>query len=111
QTKEELGQEFNLSEDQMQSDTLRVTSVSPKELLAQLEEQGFKQLAVCGGSSIYQQFLEAGIVDELILTVEPALFGQGVNLFKKPLQKKLKLIESKQINNQGTLLCTYECKN
>jgi dihydrofolate reductase len=43
---------------------------------------GDKDIAVCGGASIAQQYLSAGLVEELQLHVLPVLLGQGLRLFE-----------------------------
>ena len=40
-------------------------------------------------------FIEAGVVDTIYLTVEPIIFGKGINLFNKEMLHHLKLIDSK----------------
>lgn len=62
---------------------LLYTDLPAKELVEEVQEAGFKQLAICGGASIYRMFLEAGLVDKLYLTIEPVLFGGGVKLFEE----------------------------
>ena len=37
---------------------------------------------VLGGGYVYQSFLEAGLVDEIYLTIEPIEHGEGIPLFK-----------------------------
>ncbi len=87
----------------------RTFSGQPQALIDQLSKEGFTQLAVCGGASTYSTFLQAGVVDKIYLTVEPILFGDGVKLFNQafwPL-KKLSLVKTTQLNQQGTLLLEY----
>lgn len=89
---------------------VEMTQDDPKTLVEKLEQRGFTEVAVCGGSSIYTMFLEAGVVDTLYLTIEPILFGAGVSLFNKPITKKLELIEEKKVGN-GTLFLEYKVLN
>jgi dihydrofolate reductase len=44
---------------------------------------GTKNVYVVGGASIDQQLLEAGLVDELWITVVPVLLGDGIRLFER----------------------------
>ena len=62
---------------------------SPKEILAQLNKNGSKNLYIDGGKTI-QSFLRKGLIDELIITRIPIILGGGIPLFSK-LQKPLKL--------------------
>ena len=84
----------------------RVTqvSLSPAELLTRLYELGVEQLAVCGGSSVYTQFLHAGVVDRLYLTIEPVLFGQGISLFNHHLENKIELVQVHDLSAQTKVL-------
>ena len=67
------------------------TSEDPKQLLARLEGEGVESVAVIGGSKVYSQFLEEGLVTDLYLTVEPVMFGSGVPLAQldTPVQMEL----------------------
>lgn len=71
---------------------VETTAIPPAELIAKLEREGVKELAVCGGAAIYSMFMEAGVVDLIYLTIEPIIFGSGIPLFKKPLNAKLELV-------------------
>ena len=79
------------------------TSESVPDLVARLKSENVPVLAVCGGATVYSQFLAAGLVDELFLTVEPVLFGEGVPLASGFGRIDLKLVESKPLGG-GILL-------
>jgi dihydrofolate reductase len=51
-------------------------------LVVALAERGMKHLYIDGGQTV-QAFLEAGLVDELIITRIPVLLGQGIPLFSQ----------------------------
>ncbi|MEM7111495.1 MAG: dihydrofolate reductase family protein [Chloroflexota bacterium] len=53
---------------------------SPHEIVSQLNQRGFTHLYIDGGQ-VVQQFLQEGLVDELIITVIPVLLGKGIPLF------------------------------
>ncbi len=92
---------------------LIATALPPAELVSQLEAEGVTHLTICGGSSIYTQFLQADLVDRLHLTVEPVVFGSGISLFSdaiaKPLQQAWMLREQRLLNDDSILL-TYDRK-
>ncbi len=85
---------------------VEVTQKEPKDLLRDLEARGFKEVAICGGATIYTMFMEAGVVDKLYLTIEPVLFGSGMTLFNKKFDRKLKLISMSKLG-EGTILLEY----
>ena len=90
-----------------QYEGVQVTQAEPEALLKELESKGYKEVAVCGGSTIYTMFMEAGVVDKLYLSVEPVLFGQGMTLFNKELDVKLVLVQERKLGEQ-TLLLEYD---
>jgi dihydrofolate reductase len=90
--------------DEFRVDGVEATNESPVELVARLENDGVEALAVCGGASIYALFMDAGVVDELYLTIEPLLFGTGVPLFSSELDCKLSLLDLEKLNEHSVLL-------
>lgn len=83
---------------------VEMTDKSPEELLQDLEARGFKEVAICGGSSIYTMFMKSGLVEEIYITLEPRLFGSGIKLFNDKVSAKLSMIESKQLSPDVLLL-------
>ena len=84
------------------------TNSSPETLIKNLEEKGEKECCIAGGKSIYEQFLNLALVDELHLTLEPIIFKSGINLadhLKEDLQ--LELINTEKLND-STLLLKYQ---
>lgn len=51
-------------------------------LLATLAERGMQHLYIDGGQTI-QAFLDAGLINELVITRIPVLLGQGIPLFSQ----------------------------
>lgn len=49
-------------------------------VLGRLALRGVKSLMVEGGASVIASFLDSGLCDAVIVTVTPALFGQGLAL-------------------------------
>jgi dihydrofolate reductase len=88
--------------------SLEFVSEQPRQLISRLTARGYDSVLLLGGSSNIP-FVEAGVVDELYLTVEPSLFGEGLPLAQGlPAAIPLRLVNSKQLNRQGTLLLRYE---
>jgi len=88
------------------ADQVMTTQLPPAELLQQLEAQGYSEVAIGGGSSIYSLFLEAGLIETLYLTVEPILFGQGIGLFTQKNRTELEFRQVTQLS-ETTLLLEY----
>jgi len=80
------------------------TGESPRELVERLSKDGVERLALCGGAQVYGAFLKEGLVDELYLTVEPVLFGEGVPFAVGFDRVDLKLLETSMLGTQSVLL-------
>lgn len=87
---------------------VEVTRKDPRELIAELEARGIKEVAICGGSHIYTMFMKSGVVDTLYLTIEPIIFGKGMNLFREDLHYLLKLKSAVTSESSGSLLLEYK---
>ncbi|MEM7170462.1 MAG: dihydrofolate reductase family protein [Pseudomonadota bacterium] len=61
-------------------DRVRLSDQTPNDLMAQLDEEGWKRAYVDGGM-IVQSFLSAGLIEDLTLTRVPILLGEGIPLF------------------------------
>ncbi|HUM57376.1 MAG TPA: dihydrofolate reductase family protein [Candidatus Woesebacteria bacterium] len=84
---------------------LRFTSKSPQEVLQALATEGYQQVALCGGASLYQLFTAEDLVDEMFITVEPIEFGDGIKLFKdEQIFTNFQLVQETPLNKQGTIV-------
>lgn len=91
-------------------DGAETTQKSPHELIQELEDRKFKEVAICGGSSIYTMFLKAKVVDHIYLTIEPLIFGTGIKLFNEELTAQMTLVSTIQGEN-GSILIEYKVNN
>ena len=74
-------------------------SCSPIELVDELLESGAKHLYIDGGKTI-QGFLNAGLIQEIIITRVPVLLGSGIPLFGAlDSDKKLHHLETHSFEN------------
>jgi len=66
-------------------------------------------VAVLGGTQTYTYFLENDLLDEIYLTIEPLVFGRGLNLFEssKNIHAHFRLESTKQLNEKGSVLLHY----
>ena len=82
------------------------SAAAPAEIVARLRADGHRACAVLGGGQIHSLFLEAGLVDELWLTIEPRLFGGGTRLIAGPADVRLRL-QSHELLGEDVLLLKY----
>lgn len=80
-------------------DSVEWLSLRPRQLVERLASQGATHLYVDGGKTI-QGFLNAGLINELIVTRIPVLIGTGIPLFG-PLEGDIKLthVMTRQFEN------------
>ena len=89
----------------LEAGVLEVYSGQPEELLESLAKRRFSAAAICGGASVYTQFMQKGLVDRLFITVEPIVFGDGVRLFNQSFADlRLKLVATHPLSAQSIVL-------
>jgi dihydrofolate reductase len=78
---------------------VRLTQLSPQELILSLVKEGWKRAYVDGGKLV-QSFIRAGLVQDMTITSVPVLIGEGVRLFGSIDDDiDLELIGSKSFNS------------
>ena len=90
---------------------LEFTQLGAPEMLAQLESRGYQRCALLGGAQLHSMFLEANLVDELWLTIEPVLFGQGTPFLSRKGEFRLSLFEQSHLSEDVLLLKYRTSKN
>ena len=90
--------------DEVAQEGLEYTSEAPRELLKRLASEGVSQVVVGGGASVYGQFIAAGLVDEVFLTLEPIFFGAGVPLAEGFSRLNMRLEEVTKLGESTVLL-------
>ncbi len=74
------------------------TGKTPEEVLSELRDRGKTQCALLGGEETYSAFLNAGLVDELWLTVEPVLFGSGKRISQNRIETSFSLEKTERLS-------------
>ncbi len=95
---------FSKTEANPEQAGVKWVSGEPEEVLKELEKMGYKSALLGGGAKLNSLFLEKQLISEIIITIEPKIFGQGLSLFSQNLEADLKLQEVKKINEDTVLL-------
>lgn len=92
------------------SKTVSQMSGEPLEIVERLAQKGYQTLYVDGGKTI-QRFLNAGLIDEMTITIIPVLIGSGIPLFG-PTDHDIHLehMENSSFSN-GLVQHKYKVKN
>jgi dihydrofolate reductase len=88
---------------------LEFYSLAPKQFKDKYKDK-FKECLVLGGGVVYSDFLEAGIIDEVYLTVEPIIHKKGLAFLRQGLSLEkygLTLQDEKLLNKRGARLLQY----
>lgn len=83
--------------------TLEFTKAEPQKLLDQLAAEGFQQVILGGGAEINTLFAQENLIDEIVLTISPLVFGNGISLFSDEVDLKLQLQELTTVDDD--LVC------
>lgn len=89
---------------------LEFTNTEVLDLLQELRARDFQNVCILGGGQIYGKFLKSGAVDEIWLTLEPLLFGNGIKLSAQSLDLRADLLSIDKLN-ESTLLLKYKPRN
>ncbi len=57
------------------------TNESPSEVLRMIEQKGFSEVLLLGGAKTNASFLQSGLINQVILSIHPVVFGKGLSLY------------------------------
>jgi len=86
-------------------ETVSWSNLSPREIFKEMEAKGRSHAYIDGGFTV-QSFLQAGLVDTLILTRVPLILGPGIPLFSDENRCKLEHVNTQAFSN-GLVQSTY----
>ncbi len=91
--------------DSVQPGLLEFFKGTPQEIIDYVAAKGFETAILGGGARTNAMFLRAGVVDEILITVEPKLFGIGLNFTEgEEFDQNLELLELKDIGDNAVQL-------
>ena len=80
------------------------TSDSPKDVLADLEKEGYQEAILAGGALINSLFAKDNLIDEVVVTISPLIFGQGLSLFREEVAMELELLDMEKLGQDLVFL-------
>ncbi len=87
-------------------DNLVYTSQDPGNILKELENEGYSEAILAGGALINSLFAREHLIDEIIVTISPKIFGTGLSLFAEAINMELELLELTKLGSNQVCL-TY----
>lgn len=70
-----------------------------KSVLRRAGSEGIGHLLVEGGSDIFSQFIDAGLVDKFVFVIAPKLLGSGIPAYQSPEHRKITDVLKLDISN------------
>lgn len=95
---------FTLEKNPPQIESVKWVTGEPEEVLEELKEMGYKSAILGGGSYLNTLFLQKRLIDEIIITLEPKIFGEGLSIFGGDFNIDLDLLEVRKINDHSVVL-------
>jgi dihydrofolate reductase len=71
------------------------------------EAAGGRDVVVAGGAGVAKQYLAAGLLDEIGISLVPVLLGEGVRLFDGPALSEITLAQVRAVEAPGVTHLTY----
>jgi dihydrofolate reductase len=102
--KDRLNVVFTLEENPAPVEGVKWVKGEPEIVLEELEAEGHQSAILGGGAFVNGMFLEKKLIDEIIITAEPKIFGDGLSLFKGYFDVNLKLLSCEKINDDSVVL-------
>ncbi len=101
---------FSRSMEAFDNHGLKVVQSDAADFVCDLKTQGGGDIYLCGGGRLAGTLLDAGLVDELILKLNPVVFGGGIPVFGGLCEGfDLSLLDTKVYNN-GVVFLHYALK-
>lgn len=83
---------------------------SPENAIEIISEKGFEKTLIAGGTILNSSFLEKGLVDKIVIDIEPILVASGKQLYQSDLKDiSLEFVQVKNLT-ENLLQLTYEVK-
>jgi dihydrofolate reductase len=88
------------------AENLWLTADSPQRILSELEARGYSTATLAGGATINSLFVRARLIDEMVVTISPVLFGEGIPMFSEAVYVALDLKSTREIE-PGVIVLHY----
>lgn len=105
--KDRLNVVFSQQENPPVQEGVKWVKGEPQQVLLDLEKSGYRSALLGGGSTINSLFLKHHLISEMVLTIEPKIFGAGLSLFSEDFNADLKLLEMRNLN-ENTIMLRYQ---
>lgn len=85
-----------------------MVSENAVEVIRSLKNKQGKAIWLCGGSELATELLTAGLIDQIIIKLNPVIFGSGIPLFASSDKPAGLILTNSKIFNSGHLILQYD---
>ena len=89
---------------------VQIIREDPAGFVQTLKQQPGGPIYLCGGSKLAATLLDAGLIDEVVLKLNPLLIGEGIPLFAEVAAPILLELQDMKRYGNSVLLLTYRVK-
>lgn len=101
---------FSRSYNESPDPQVTIVSSDAVEVVRTLKQEDGKAIWLCGGSALATTLLTAGLIDRLILKLNPVLFGSGIPLFAPVVTQVLTELTDHKRYPSGHMVLHYTLK-
>lgn len=90
---------------------VKFTNKPPLDVLKELEQEGYSQVMIAGGSKINSSFIREDLIDEIRIIVKPLVIGTGKGLFSEfSSMKQFALYSFEKLEDGSVEVCYRRVK-
>lgn len=78
------------------------------ETVKDLKARDGKPIWLCGGGGLATQIFSAGLIDEIILKLNPVVFGKGIPMFHGDIPTTSLKLKDQKVYDNGVILLFYD---
>ncbi len=104
------GYVFSRSMEKSPDENVQLVSEGAVEKVLELKRQPGKDIWLCGGAVLATTLHQAGLIDWLILKLNPVVLGSGIPLFLGNIETTALELTDRKIYDNGVLLLHYRVK-
>jgi dihydrofolate reductase len=90
---------------------IELVSENALDLVRALKRETGKAIYLCGGADLAATLFAEGLVDEIIVKLNPVLLGSGIPLFARAVKQTALELTGSKVYGSGVVLLQYRVKN
>jgi dihydrofolate reductase len=98
---------FSSHLERLPDEHVQLVSSDPAPLIRRLKTEPGKNIYLCGGGALAAHCLEHNLIDEILVKINPVLFGVGIPLFRDAKHTVKLELKSTKVYENGVLLIRY----